>query len=68
MFLCDLSCLTIVSLKKEKLVALCCVTVESVLWSFIVVPLVGLRSVIMIFPYHTHFLFRIYRRYTNIHC
>ena len=48
--------------RKRKLVALlllpyrCSVTVN-VLWVFLTVPWVGLQSVIVVFPYHTHLLF-----------
>ena len=58
-----LSSFAIILQRKRELVALflllfgCNVTLN-VLWLFFTVPWVGLRFVIVVFPDHTHLLFR----------
>ena len=52
--------------RKRKLVALlllsyrCIVTIK-VMWLFLTVPWVGLQCVIVVFPDHTHLLFKAIR-------
>ena len=57
--LCVLSSFAIILEKKRKLVALLllsyrCIVTINVLWLFLIVPWVGLRCVILVFPDHTH--------------
>ena len=59
--LCGYFSFAIILKRKRKLVALllltyrCIVTING-LWLFLAVPWVGLQSVIVVFPEHTHFL------------
>ena len=60
--LCVHSSFAITLKRKRKLVALLllsyrCIVTINVLWLFLTVPWVGLQSVIMVFPDHTHLLF-----------
>ena len=59
-FLVILSRFAIISLKKRELVSLlylCCVCISSPCFT-LTIPWVGLQSVIVAFPGHTHFYFR----------
>ena len=61
--LCVHSSFAIILKRKRKLVALLllscrCIVTINVLWPFIAVPWVGLRCLIIIFPDHTHLLFK----------
>ena len=59
--------------KKRKLAALlllssrCIVTID-VVWLFLVVPWVGLQYVIVVFPDHTHLLFKCLSMKENVMC
>ena len=58
--LCVLSSFTIILTRMKELVALLfyvlgCLVSVNILWLFLTVPWVGLRFVIVVFPYHTHF-------------
>ena len=58
-----LSSFAIILTRTGELVALlllsfgCLFVTENVLWPFLTVPWVGLKCVIVVFPYHTHLLF-----------
>ena len=56
-FLYVLSCLAIILLRKRELIDLLCVVAVSVSCLFLMLPWVGLRSVIVAFPSYTHLLF-----------
>ena len=63
--LCVHSSFAIILKRKRKLVALLllsysCIVTVYVLWLSLMVPLVGLRCVIVVFPDHTHFLCYLY--------
>ena len=66
--LCFHSSLFAITLKRKiKLVNLLllsyrCIVAIKVLWLFLKVPLVGLQYVVVVFPDHTHLLFRIARK------
>ena len=61
--LCVSSSFAIILKRKRKLVALLllsyrCIVTLNVLWLFLMVPWVGLQCVIVVFPDHTHLLFK----------
>ena len=61
--LCVLSSFATILKRNGKLVALLllsyrCILTKHVLWLFLAVPWVGLQCVIVVFPDHTHLLFR----------
>ena len=63
--LCVLSSFAIILNRKRELVALLllsyeCLATVNVLWLFLKVPWVGLQSVIVLFPDHTHNFFHSY--------
>ena len=60
--LCVYSSFAIILKRKRKLVALLllcyrCIVTTNVLWPFLMVPWVGLKCVVVVFPDHTHLLF-----------
>ena len=61
---CVLSSFAIILMWKRELVALLCMSswclgAVIVLWFFLTVSLVGMQCVVVVFHYHTHFLFRL---------
>ena len=76
LFCCALLCVhshfAIILMRKRKLVALLllsyrCIVTLDVLLLFLSVPWVGLRSVIVVFPDHTHLLIFIFIRARSAH-
>ena len=60
--LCVHSSFAIILKRKRKLIALLllsynCIVTKKFLWLYQTVPWVGVRYVIVVFPYHTHLLY-----------